>query len=81
MDQLRQKDLKYLRVAKEVVFCSQSVGEQIQALFSITVDLRQTKKQIITTDFVVTSMVRRLRCNGGIKCISIYLSFHLSDSV
>lgn len=27
------------RVAKEVVCCSQSVGEKIQALFSITVDL------------------------------------------
>lgn len=41
-----QKPLKNSRVAKEVVCRSQSVGEEIQALFCITVDLRKTLRKL-----------------------------------
>lgn len=47
------------RVAKEVVFCSQSVGEEIQALFSIAVDLKQTVRKIYSCEkenFAVTTI-------------------------
>lgn len=37
--------LENSRVAKEEVSCSQSVGEQVQALFSITVDLQDTERE------------------------------------
>lgn len=37
--------LENSRVAKEEVSYSQSVGEQVQALFSITVDLQDTERE------------------------------------
>lgn len=37
--------LRNLRVAKEVVCCPQSVGEEIQALFSVTVNLRSESER------------------------------------
>lgn len=40
--------LENSRVAKEEVSCSQSVGEQVQALFSITVDLQDTERDTFT---------------------------------
>ena len=37
--------LKNSQAAKEVVCGSQSVGEEVQALFSVTVDLRKRKRE------------------------------------
>lgn len=34
------------QVAKKVVSSSQSIGEEVQALFSITVDLKQSRKHL-----------------------------------
>lgn len=63
------------QVAKKVVSSSQSIGEEVQALFSVTVDLKQSRKHLklkqleykSATDNRATTFpsTSEIRCNGA----------------
>lgn len=70
-----QQAVKNLRAAEEVLFFSESVGKEVQALFSIAVDLQEPTEREGKPWRTTCDVIKRS------KRIDIYLSFHLGDSV